>query len=200
MAALYGQARAELDYSTYFLSSITIKEKTTMLIALGSQSEIKRVAITTALRQFGIHAQLVAVKASSDVSEQPFDDETITGAKNRALHTAALVPGADLAMAIESGIFARNGQYLDIAVVLVQLPDGEMLVQESEGVVFPSDAVEEAKRRGTAAWTVGKILQESGRITLHNDPHLSLVGRSRAEYINDAVLHLFQILRDRGTL
>lgn len=171
-----------------------------LLIGLGSQSEVKQAAVSQALRQFDIDVQLMAVKASSNVSEQPFDDETITGAHNRALHTAILVPGADLTIAIESGLFARDGQYLDIAVVLVRLPDGEILTLESEGVVFPTDAVEEVKRRGAAVWTVGKILQESGRAQLHNDPHLTLVGRSRSEFINAAVLRLFETLRLRGIL
>ena len=172
-----------------------------MLIGLGSQSEVKQAAVTHALRQFGLtDSQLVAVKARSDINEQPFNDETITGARNRALHTSLLVPGADLTIAIESGLFERSGCYLDIAVVVVRLPGGELLQQESEGVVFPADAVEEAKRRGADVWTVGKILQESGRVRLHNDPHACLAGRSRAEFINDAVLCLFQTLRGREIL
>ncbi len=172
-----------------------------MLIGLGSQSEVKQAAVTHALRQFGLTAaQLVAVKARSDINEQPFNDETITGARNRATHTALLVPGADFTIAIESGLFERSGCYLDIAVVVVRLPGGEFLQQESAGVVFPTDAVEEVKRRGADEWTVGKILQESGRVRLHNDPHACLAGRSRAEFINDAVLRLFQTLRDREIL
>jgi len=168
-----------------------------MRIGLGSQSEVKQAAVHNALHQSGFDAEVVAVKALSGVSEQPFNDETIEGAQNRARHTAILVPDADITIAIESGIFLRREYWLDIAIVVVRFPDGEFFQAESEGVVFPTDAVEEVQRRGASAWTVGKILQEWNRVQLHNDPHLSLVGRSRADFINDTVLCLFKSLRDR---
>jgi non-canonical (house-cleaning) NTP pyrophosphatase len=171
-----------------------------MLIALGSRSEVKQLAVLRALRQFGIDARVVAVKAGSQVSEQPYGEETVTGARNRAIHTGLLVPEADLTIAIESGLFERPaGCFLDIAVVVVRLASGELITGESEGVVFPTDAVEEARRRG-GEWTAGKVLQEQERVQLHTDPHASLVGRPRAEFIHDAVLRVLQGLRDRNVL
>src|SRR5579859_2886210 len=145
----------------------------TLRIGLGSQSEVKKAAIIHALCQFGLIAvQLVAVKARSGINEQPFNNETLTGAYNRATHTALLVPSADFTIAIESGLFERSDCYHDIAIAVVRLPSGEFLQQESEGVAFPTDAVEEVKRRGADVWTVGKVIQESGRVALHNDPHM----------------------------
>jgi non-canonical (house-cleaning) NTP pyrophosphatase len=171
-----------------------------MLIGLGSQSDVKRAAVMHALRQFGVDAQLIAVKARSDVSEQPFHNETIIGARNRATHAALLVPGASFTLAIESGLFARNGGYFDIAIVVARLPTAEFLQQESAAVAVPADAVEEVKRRGADCWTIGKILQERGRVLDHTDPHLCLVGRSRAEFLKDALVSLFQTMRARELL
>jgi non-canonical (house-cleaning) NTP pyrophosphatase len=169
-----------------------------MLIGLGSQSAVKYAAVTHTLHQFGlINAKLVSVKAHSMVNEQPFNEETIIGAHNRAEHTALLVPDATFTIAIESGLFLHSDScYYDIAIVVARLSDGSFLQTESKGVVFPMDAIQEAKRRGTHTWTVGKILQESRRVQYHNDPHLSLVGRSRADFIRDAVVCLFQILQE----
>lgn len=173
-----------------------------MIIALGSQSSVKQEAVRRAMQVFEIDAQLVTVKARSNVAEQPFNSETVRGARNRALHAAALVPDAAFALAIESGIFDRNGHYLDIAVVVARLRDGRYLQADSQSVEFPADAVHETVRRCVEndSWTVGKILQEWGRIERHDDPHASLVGRSRAAFIYDAVFTLIQTMHLGGLL
>lgn len=165
-----------------------------MLIVLGSQSEVKRVAVVKALSLLGIQAKVIAVPAQSGVNEQPVEGETLLGARNRAEYAACLVAEADLALAIESGLFWRDGGYQDIAIVAACLKSGELLQVESRGVAFPLDAVEEARQRGFDQWTVGKILAEWGCVATHNDPHLSLVGISRAEFVNEAVRCLFQQL------
>jgi non-canonical (house-cleaning) NTP pyrophosphatase len=164
-----------------------------MLIVLGSQSIIKEEAVRQALRDLGVtDARLVCVPVSSQVNEQPFGfEETHRGACNRVQQAATLVPDADMAIAIESGLFEEYpGSFFDRAIVVVQLPDGRSFTQTSERVLFPTDAVEEVRRRGEATWTIGKILQERGSVQSHNDPHLSLVGRSRTAFIKDAVVQL----------
>jgi non-canonical (house-cleaning) NTP pyrophosphatase len=175
--------------------------KTTKLkVVLGTQSQVKQVAVNKALQQFGVNAVLIAVKASSNVSEQPLDNETIIGAQNRAEHAAVLVPDSDFAIAIESGIFSRGGRYLDIAIVVARLADGTFIQVESDGAEFPAAAVQETIRRGTKTWTIGKILAEWGLVVQHDDPHKDLVGKSRSEFINEAVLRLLHELRIRGII
>lgn len=177
-----------------------------LTIALGSQSQVKQTAISNAIAQFELDAELVAVKARSGIAEQPFNEETLRGAKNRAVHAAQLVRHADLAIAIESGIFVRKPhlfarkRYLDIAIVLARLQDGTFVSVESDSVEFPEEAVLETKRRGVQDWTTGRVLQEWGLVAQHDDPHFSLTGKSRAEYINEAALRLFEQLRFRGVL
>jgi non-canonical (house-cleaning) NTP pyrophosphatase len=169
-------------------------------IALGFKSQIKIDGVHSALQQLGVSAELIPVAASSDVSEQPFGGETIEGAQNRANHAAQMVPGADLALAIESGIFLRAGRYLDIAVVLARLKNGEFITVESDPVEFPKDAVEETICRGPDKWTCGKVMQELGIVERHYDPHASLAGKSRTEFINEAAVRLFTELRKRAVL
>lgn len=163
------------------------------LIALGSTSEIKYAALAHALQLSGRDTQIITVKARSDVGEQPVEQETLLGARNRANHAALLVPDALLSIAIESGVFQREDGYVDIAVVLARFQTGEYCHVESEALPFPHDAVEETFRRGQQ-WTVGKVLQEWGRISRHDDPHLDLVSRSRLYFLSDALVRLFQVL------
>ena len=164
------------------------------LLALGSQSAVKQAAVQQALAEVGREATVIAVKACSHVAEQPFDEETMQGARNRAEHTAALVPHADLCMAIESGLFRRHGSFLDIAIVLARFPNGRMISVESEGVAFPEEAVVEVLHRGTDTTTIGKILVEQGLAVQHDDPHVSLVGTSRSTFIREAAVRLLRIL------
>ena len=169
-------------------------------IGLGSLSEIKRTALAAALQQLPAQAQVVAVKAASGVAEQPFDDETITGAHNRAEHTDQLVPDADFTLAIESGIFSVGNRYFDKAIVVARLKSGEFIEAQSDAVEFPQDAVQETLRRGAAIWTCGKVMEEWGLVQKHDDPHLSLTGKSRAIFISEAALRVLQKLRERGLL
>jgi non-canonical (house-cleaning) NTP pyrophosphatase len=116
-----------------------------MIIVVGSQSKVKLGAVHGALDDAGIQAVVVGVKASSSVNEQPLNGETLLGARNRAVHAQELHPGADLYLAIESGIFEQDGGYFDKAIVLGLAADGKEHVQYSEAVQFPAEMVEIAK-------------------------------------------------------
>lgn len=155
-------------------------------IVLGSQSAVKVRAVEHAIKRLGLNAELIAVKAASNVSEQPFEEETEQGAENRAAHAVMLQPGADYYLAIESGLFQRGDDWYDAAVVVLRDASGQYIVFQGEGVQFPTEAVEECRRRG-GEWTVGKVLVEMGYVSQHDDPHRDLVGVSRADYIDEVV-------------
>jgi len=57
----------------------------------------------------------------------------------------------------------------------------------SDSVPFPYEAVQEAQRRGFKEWTVGRVMEEWGIVAQHDDPHLSLTGKSREDYIAEAI-------------
>lgn len=163
------------------------------VIGLGSQSQIKVDAAIAALASTDGPARLVPVKASSSINEQPFGDETVMGATARALHTLRLVPDASLAVAVESGLFERDGKWWDVAVAVAYQPGGvsPLARVDSAPVEFPADAVEETLRRGSHIWTAGKILAEWGIVTDPSDPHLDLCGTSRTAFIEAALRDLF---------
>ncbi len=171
-----------------------------MKVVLGSTSAVKLQALTAALQHFGLTAEVLTVKARSGIAEQPFDEETIRGAENRARDADKLSPGADLVIAIESGLFREKEGYFDIAVVLALLPNGETICVRSDAVEFPEDAVRETIARGVDVWTCGKVLAEWGRVSLHDDPHASLSGKPRAKFLEEAVIKLFANLKQSGEI
>jgi non-canonical (house-cleaning) NTP pyrophosphatase len=156
-----------------------------MKVVLASTSAVKLAACRAA---FGDAAEIVTVKAPSGINEQPMNEETLTGAFNRIAAAKTLVPGANVYVSIENGIFEEAGRYIDRPVVVVSRENGDNHVTYGEGVEFPKESVEEARRRGFDAWTVGKVMEEQGIVRQHDDPHLSLSGKSRAEYITAAAL------------
>ncbi len=95
-----------------------------MKIIVGSQSQVKIDAVNNALKKLGIDAEVVGVKAKSDVAEQPIDDETLQGARNRAQHARQLVADGDLYLAIENGVYTEGDRFVDKAVVMAIAKDG----------------------------------------------------------------------------
>lgn len=157
-----------------------------MKIVLASTSAVKVNACKKAFAGIA-DAEIVTIKASSGIADQPVGDETLQGALNRIAFARASVPDADLYVSIENGIFEERGGYVDRAVVVIAKENETPSVTKSDGVTFPRESVEEARKRGFDTWTVGKIMEEQGIVTQHDDPHKDLSGRSRIAYIDDAM-------------
>lgn len=155
-----------------------------MKIVLASTSAVKIAACRAA---FGEAHEIVPVKVSSGVAEQPMNQETLTGAFNRIRGARAAVPGADIYISIENGVFEEDRKYIDRAVVTLAVGDAKPQTFYSDGVEFPADCVEIARARGFNEWTVGKIMEERGVVAKHDDPHATLSGKSRTAYINDVL-------------
>lgn len=81
------------------------------LVIVGSTNPVKRGAVAEVLARAGVTVEVRGVSVPSGVSDQPFgDDETIRGARARALAALAATPQAQLAVGLEGGC--------------VELPDG----------------------------------------------------------------------------
>ena len=75
-----------------------------MIIHVGSHNRVKIEAVRTAILQYSFltNAQGLSMPAQSSVSDQPKSiDETVTGAKNRALNA---FPGSKYSIGLESGM------------------------------------------------------------------------------------------------
>ncbi len=155
-----------------------------MRIVLASTSAVKLSACREA---FGNAADIIVVKASSGISEQPMNAETLTGAFNRLRDAKAQVPDADLYISVENGLFEENGKFIDRPVIVIARKNGAPETTFGEGVEFPSECVEETRLRGFDKWTVGKVMQEKGLVAQHDDPHVELAGKSRKSLLVDAI-------------
>ncbi len=75
-----------------------------MKIAVGSTNPVKVAAVGDMVKRQWPHAEVVALDVPSDVSSMPMsDEETLTGAKNRA-HAALTTAKADLGIGLEGGV------------------------------------------------------------------------------------------------
>lgn len=165
---------------------------------LCSESKVKLGALVDALSSLGLKVDVVACNAPSGVRAQPVGfKETRDGANNRVAEASrkfsAEHPRA--VVGIENGILFEDGFVVDVGIVVIRTPYGTYYAQ-SQGVQFPEHCVKEAERRGFERTTVGQIIAERYHCN-SDDPHLSLTGRSRREFLAEAVMTaLVQMMRD----
>ncbi|MCC7054889.1 MAG: DUF84 family protein [Gemmatimonadaceae bacterium] len=74
-------------------------------VAVGSRNPVKVAAVRAALARCACPAAVTGFDLPSGVPPQPVgDDETLAGARNRAVAALAVDPGADLGVGIEGGV------------------------------------------------------------------------------------------------
>lgn len=143
-------------------------------IKLGTTSKQKIKAVEEACCRLGIRPIISCKEVASGQNEQPFGfNETYAGAFARAYQALEITGVADIAIGIESGVFALGEDfplYLDLAVVVVLTTNERQITTTSTGVQFPTEYVDEAYELGFETTTVGSI------ITKHlggdkTDPH-----------------------------
>ena len=159
-----------------------------MKIVVTSQSEKKLDAVKKAFAHLE-DIEIIGLKCPSGVNEQPFNEETLQGAHNRMHHAKKEIPDAGMYISIENGIFTEGRRFVDKAVVTLMTSKGKQVTSFSDGVDFPAEYVEMTRKKpgGFKEWTVGKTMAENGYVQDHADPHYDISGKSRAEFLNDAV-------------
>jgi len=157
-------------------------------IVVTSTSIIKTGAVKKALNElFPTRTfEITAVKAVSGINEQPLNEETEQGAKNRIRSAESLLginqQDKTAFISIENGLFSNeNNEWEDKAVAVIKLPDGKMSSALSpQGVPFPLEAIETARTRGGGFEknTVGSVIAEMyaarGIQIDKQDPHSAL--------------------------
>lgn len=131
-----------------------------MKIGVASTNPAKTGAVSSALEQLGIQAELIEQAAESGVSAQPFSiEETRTGAINRAHHVLA---DFDAAIGLEGGVFELDGRlYLCNWGALVT-SDGTVYVAGGAQVPLPME-IEKPLRAGEELGPVmDRYAQETG--------------------------------------
>lgn len=107
-----------------------------MKIIVGSKAAQKIEAVKAAAKAIGLEAEIIGENSMSGVPEQPFGNQTMYGAYNRARYVASIVKNfdADFYIGIENGIEARRVD-VDYACVAI------ITSHNSDGIFVFSDAV-----------------------------------------------------------
>ncbi len=132
--------------------------KGTVQIAVGTDNDVKLRAVKNIFGKIYNDLEIVKVGVSSGVSAQPWDDETIKGAKTRAKAVLEQNPGAHFGVGIEAGLFKNNetGKYFDVQYCAIQDRGGRITIGHGPGFYYPNKVFEFVK----AGRTVGEVMGE----------------------------------------
>jgi non-canonical (house-cleaning) NTP pyrophosphatase len=105
---------------------------------IGSTSKRKIEIAEKVLKElFDDEVSVEGFKASSGVSETPFDTETFDGAKNRAMQSREASPDAAYWLGVESGLVERYGHMYEEAWCVAISSSGEEFYGYSSGLKVP---------------------------------------------------------------
>ena len=162
-----------------------------MQVGVTSQNTLKIDAVKRAYILNRIFVEVIGFKSDSKVGEQPVNEQTLEGARNRIFFINSHANNLDRIISIENGIFLEEGQWLDRAVVVVyNLQTHKEYIAYSDAVVFPIKYVEKTQQIGFEIMTVGQVMAEAGYVTNPKDPHLTISGISRQVYLENTILKL----------
>lgn len=122
-------------------------------IAVGSLNPVKIEAVRAVMERIYGQVRLFPYDVPSGVSEQPFGDETLEGAKNRARNA---IHDHTLSVGIEAGVFDMIGTLYDFQYCAILDKEGRFTVGTGSGFRYP-DKVVELVRKGM---TVGDAMKE----------------------------------------
>lgn len=159
------------------------------------------VKIEVAKRVFGTmlpneEFEFVSLDTPSGVPDQPFEDETLEGAKNRLRHIVESEPDADYWISQEGGLFKEGDELFNVAWILIQNREGVVGKSATARLYLPpelSRLVLEGKELGHAGdifFGVKDIKHGNGIIGMLTDGHIT-----RTDYYTEAaVIALGQII------
>jgi inosine/xanthosine triphosphatase len=105
-------------------------------------------------RSLSLLAQVRGLKVKTEVSDQPFDQEAVQGAMNRA---KSAIQTGDFGIGIEAGLMwsPRLSDYFDVQVCAVVDRSGRITVGHGPGFTYPPRVLEKVK----AGATVGDAME-----------------------------------------
>ncbi len=121
-------------------------------IAVGSLNPVKIEAVRNVMERIYGNVRIFAVDSKSGVPEQPFEDETVRGAVNRA---KGALGSHSMAVGIEAGVFERYDGLYDVQHCAVIDREGKITIGMGSGFRYP-DKIAKLVRGGM---TVGEAMK-----------------------------------------
>ena len=164
-----------------------------MRIAVTSESKLKIGSVIKAYASINKEIEVIGYASESGVGEQPVNEQTLEGARNRIADLKTRVDGFDKIISIENGIFREGEKWLDKAVVVIyDVVNNKEYIEYSESIVYPDKYVEKASEAGFDTMTVSQVMFEDGYVTNTKDPHLTISGISRQVYLEKVLQKLIE--------
>ena len=140
-----------------------------MKVAVGSTNPIKIQAVKEAFQEMFGKGDVIGVKVKSDVSDQPFNDEVLKGAVNRA-EKALKLTEAKFGVGIEGGVIQLGEKWYNL---------GFVTIIDTKGI----------RGTGTSGWfeCPPKILEQLKRGKELGDVMDDLTGRKNMKTQNGAI-------------
>lgn len=115
-----------------------------MKIVIGSKNKAKTEAVKSVIQQY-TDAEFEMLSVASDVSDQPLtDEETRTGAINRALN-ALKISNADAAFGLEGGVREISGELYVCNWGAMALSSGEIYTAAGAQIRLPEEVADEVR-------------------------------------------------------
>lgn len=130
-----------------------------MKVLIATKNKGKIEGAKRAFEKFFDNVELIGISVDSNVSEQPVNDETLKGARNRIENLKKYSYEnnlkADMFVAIESGITNQLGDWMIVNIAIIENELSYSSVAASPAFPVPDKLVEKIKTE-----TLGKVMDE----------------------------------------
>jgi inosine/xanthosine triphosphatase len=125
-----------------------------MIIAVGSERSSKIDPVRTIFKKYFRDIEVIGVKVSSGVSDQPLhDNEMFQGALHRAKAALKKIPNATYGVGIEGGLHKYSYGWFERSTVVIINKHGDIGIGSSGGLALPPKLMQQIE--------VGKNLEEA---------------------------------------
>ena len=170
-----------------------------MKILMGTKNPGKIEGARQAFEKYFENVQIEGIPVSSEVGDQPINEEIFQGAKNRVKNLKDYAKSnnieADFFVSSEAGITNLLGDWIDINAVVVEDSKGFQSVGTSQGFPIPDKYVDEIK-----ATELGKVMDKifsgkelgkgKGGISFLTKNEVSRIDLTRSAFIMALTRHI----------
>lgn len=130
-----------------------------MKILMGTKNPGKIEGAKQAFEKYFDNVEIEGIPVSSDVGNQPINEEILQGAKNRVKNLKEYAENnnmqADFYVSSEAGITNSLGEWIDINCVVVESKEGLQSIGTSQGFPIPDKYIDEIKET-----ELGKVMDK----------------------------------------
>jgi inosine/xanthosine triphosphatase len=125
--------------------------KRPLIVRVGSKNRNKVAAVRKVFSEFFKELKVHTMKVETSVPEQPFDNDTVKGARERA--AKAIEKGGDFGVGIEAGLYWNPvaKKYFDVQYCAIFDKMGNVTVGHGSGFCYPDEVVAEIERGATVS-------------------------------------------------